>query len=101
VSFKYETAGRNTLDDINIVIEPKTTIGIVGESGSGKSVTALAIMQLLPPQANIVSGNISFNNVNLLKLRKQELQKFRGNKISMIIRFRMNTKNNTKVAEIG
>lgn len=59
-------------------------IGIVGESGSGKSVTALAIMQLLPPQATISSGQITFNGTELTKLSRRAMQKFRGNQISMI-----------------
>jgi len=84
IEFNSSSSSIKAVDDVSLEIKKGAALGLVGESGSGKSVTALAIMQLLPPQANIVSGNISFNNVNLLKLRKQELQKFRGNKISMI-----------------
>ena len=84
IEFESEASTIRAVDDVTLKIEKGATIGIVGESGSGKSVTALAIMQLLPPQANIVSGQIVFNNINLLGLQKREMRKFRGNKISVI-----------------
>lgn len=59
-------------------------IGIVGESGSGKSVMALAIMQLLPPQANIATGKIYFDGTDLIDLKPGKMRKLRGNSISMI-----------------
>jgi peptide/nickel transport system ATP-binding protein len=84
IEFKSESSTIKAVDDVNIEMKKGMAIGIVGESGSGKSVTALAIMQLLPPQANIVSGNIIFNNTNVIKLKPGEMQKLRGNNISMI-----------------
>lgn len=50
-----------------ISIHKGDSLGIVGESGSGKSLTALSIMQLLPAQAVIGSGNIYFNDQDLLQ----------------------------------
>ncbi len=84
IEFNSGSSTNRAVDNINLKIDKGQAIGIVGESGSGKSVTALAIMQLLPPQANIVSGNINFNNTNLIELNKDEIRKFRGNNISMI-----------------
>jgi len=70
VSFKYETAGRNTLDDINIVIEPKTTIGIVGESGSGKStLISLLTAALKPDRGELKIGGHLYDEYNILDLR--------------------------------
>lgn len=84
IEFESSSSTIKAVDDINLEVRKGKAIGIVGESGSGKSVTALAIMQLLPPQANIVSGKITFNGTELIKLNRKEIQKFRGNKISMI-----------------
>jgi peptide/nickel transport system ATP-binding protein len=63
-------------------------LGLVGESGSGKSVTSLAIMRLLPPQA-IITGEIEFAenggaSQNLLSIDSEHMRSFRGSKISMI-----------------
>ncbi len=70
--------------DVSLSVNRNQSIGIVGESGSGKSLTALAIMKLLPPQANVLGGNIVFDGVDLQKLTNKEIRKYRGNRISMI-----------------
>ncbi len=84
IEFKSESSIIKAVDNVNLNMEKGAAIGIVGESGSGKSVTALAIMQLLPPNAKTSSGEIIFNNANILKLKPGEMRKFRGNNISMI-----------------
>ncbi|MBH0164322.1 ABC transporter ATP-binding protein [Fictibacillus sp. 7GRE50] len=60
------------------------TLCIVGESGCGKSITALSIMGLLPSNGRITDGSISFNNKNLASMSPKEMQKLRGNDVSMI-----------------
>ena len=72
------------VDNVSLNVKRGTSLGIVGESGSGKSITALAIIKLLPPQAIFSLGNIYFDNINLANLDKKEIRKFRGNRISMI-----------------
>ncbi|NKX41714.1 ABC transporter ATP-binding protein [Rhodobacteraceae bacterium R_SAG2] len=57
---------------------------VIGESGSGKSVTANALMGLLPPLMKVSSGEILFQGQDLLKLNEPALQKLRGRVISMI-----------------
>ncbi|MDD5361321.1 MAG: ABC transporter ATP-binding protein [Ignavibacteria bacterium] len=60
-------------------------LGIVGESGSGKSVTAYSILNLIPnPPGKIVSGEIIYRGIDLLKLSSEEIRKYRGAEISMI-----------------
>jgi len=59
-------------------------VGLVGESGSGKSMTALAIMRLLPKVATIVDGEILFKGEDIASLGEERLVNIRGQKISMI-----------------
>lgn len=84
IEFNSGQSANRAVDNVNLKLEKGKALGLVGESGSGKSVTALTIIQLLPPQANVVSGDIVFNNSNLFKLNREDIQKFRGNNISMI-----------------
>ncbi|NQU32218.1 MAG: ABC transporter ATP-binding protein [Bacteroidetes bacterium] len=72
------------VDDVSLRVARGASIGIVGESGSGKSITALSIIQLLPPQANLISGDIYFDGTELTKLSTNEIRNYRGNRISMI-----------------
>ena len=73
--------------DVSLSLQKGETLGLVGESGSGKSVTSLAIMRLLPPQAAL-SGEVRFGNngsaQNLLTLSSEQMRALRGSKISMI-----------------
>ena len=71
------------LDGISFTIEPGQRLGLIGESGSGKTVTALAIMGLLPPNAQ-VSGSIRLAGDELLGLDEGELAKRRGKAVSMV-----------------
>ncbi len=83
----FETAKGSiaVVDDISFTIDPGEVVGIVGESGCGKSVTALSIMGLLPPKTSRVeTGNIFFEQQDLLKKRKSEMRKIIGKKIAMI-----------------
>ncbi len=74
--------------ELRFGISPGEVLGLVGESGSGKSVTSLAIMRLLPPQANI-RGEVLFGTngsqpQNLLQLESEKMRSLRGSSISMI-----------------
>jgi peptide/nickel transport system ATP-binding protein len=72
------------VEDINLEIHPNEILCVVGESGSGKSVTAFAVMGLLAPAVKPVSGEIWFEDRDLLTLPLAELQALRGNRLSMI-----------------
>jgi peptide/nickel transport system ATP-binding protein len=69
--------------DVSFSIERADTLGLVGESGSGKTLTALAIINLLPDHATL-SGRICFNDVELTSRSDSELCHIRGNRIAMI-----------------
>ncbi len=73
------------LDGLSLRLGRGDTVGVVGETGCGKSITAKAILGLLPvPPTRIVSGEILFHSQDLLRLSEKETEKIRGNKIAMI-----------------
>jgi peptide/nickel transport system ATP-binding protein/oligopeptide transport system ATP-binding protein len=79
---------------VSFAVRERETIGIVGESGCGKSVTALAILGLVPPPNGRVSGGgIRFEGRNLLALSPRELRAIRGNRIAMIFQEPMTSLN--------
>ncbi len=84
LSFKLESGIYKTLYDVSVSLKKGEIHALVGESGCGKSMTAMSIMQLLPKNAFITSGEIIFNNENLLNIKKSELIKLRGTKIALI-----------------
>ncbi|HEX3319235.1 MAG TPA: ABC transporter ATP-binding protein [Terriglobales bacterium] len=74
--------------DVSFDIAPGEVLGLVGESGSGKSVTSLAVLRLLPPQAR-VQGTLQFSGsdrgtINLLGISSDDMRSFRGSRIAMI-----------------
>ena len=78
--------------NLSFELMPGDTLGIVGESGCGKSMTALAILGLLPENA-VTAGAIRFDHRNLLVCSEQELCQIRGNRISMVFQEPMTSLN--------
>jgi len=80
----------HAIDDLDLDIRQGETLGIVGETGSGKTMTALAILRLIPYPGKIESGSIVFcdrdsgGELELLKLSEGRMRAIRGNKISMV-----------------
>ena len=73
------------VDGLSFHVNKGETLGIVGESGSGKSVSQYSYLGLIPmPPGKIESGTATFDGTDLLSLNQQELQNFRGSRISMI-----------------
>ena len=73
------------VDDVTFQLGYGETLGLVGESGCGKSVSALSIARLVPdPPGKIVSGEITFDGIDLLKLGEDEMRKLRGKEIGFI-----------------
>jgi peptide/nickel transport system ATP-binding protein len=75
--------GTPILRDVSFTMQPGRTFGLVGESGSGKSMTALALMQLLPDGSR-TSGRASLDGINLLDRPEAEMCTLRGNELGMI-----------------
>jgi len=91
--FKLKRGVVKAVDDISFTIDKGEILAIVGESGSGKSVTALSIMGLLQNPGRIASGEILYKSQDLSKLSQKELQKLRGDRISMIFQEPMTSLN--------
>ncbi len=85
VSFKTDEGIVRAVDSVSLTINKGEVLGLVGESGCGKSVTSMSILRLVSsPPGSIDSGEITFDNKNLLSLPIEELRKIRGKSISMI-----------------
>ena len=83
------------VESVSFVIPRERTVALVGESGSGKSVSALAIMGLLPPQNAIVAlhSAIEYDKRSLLNLSRADWQLIRGSRIAMIFQNPMTSLN--------
>ncbi|HSK68166.1 MAG TPA: ABC transporter ATP-binding protein, partial [Candidatus Limnocylindria bacterium] len=87
------------VDGVTFAIPKGKTVGVVGESGCGKSVTSLSLMQLVQrPQGQIVGGSIRLNLGNgkaydIAKVPSSEMEKIRGNTVSMIFQEPMTSLN--------
>ena len=78
-----EIDGRRVVDGISFEIPDGARLGLIGESGSGKSLTALAVLGLLPDGAT-ASGSIRWNGIELIGMPDRELAKLRGDDIGIV-----------------
>ena len=83
----------HAVDSLDLTVRRGQTLGLVGESGCGKSVTALAIMGLLPRGSAEVSGRIRFDRIDMLTLSDREMRDMRGNRLAMIFQEPMTSLN--------
>ena len=84
VEFQTVEGTVHAVDHLNYTLHKGEKLGIVGESGSGKSVSSLGMMQLIPnPPGRITGGEILYHGKDLVKASEKEMQKIRGNEISM------------------
>ena len=75
---------RRVVDGVGFALAPGEVLALVGESGCGKSMTALALLGLLPGAARRVGGTIGFEGDDLARLPESRLRAIRGNRISII-----------------
>ena len=94
VEFQTVEGTVHAVDHLNYNLHKGEKLGIVGESGSGKSVSSLGMMQLIPnPPGRITGGEILYHGKDLVKASEKEMQKIRGNEISMIFQEPMTSLN--------
>ena len=96
LSVAFRHGGRETLavDRVSFDLAKGETLALVGESGSGKSVTALSIMKLLPyPSAHHPSGEIHFNDRELIAMNEREMRRVRGDEITIVFQEPMTSLN--------
>lgn len=93
VAFGNKKNSIEILHAISLEVFENEILGIVGESGSGKSVTSLSIMGLLPKKHTNLSGNILFEQHNLLTTDEKVFRKIRGKEIAMIFQEPMSALN--------
>ncbi|MBT5231225.1 MAG: ABC transporter ATP-binding protein [Methylococcales bacterium] len=83
-SFSTNQGPVRVLDQVSLSIKAGETLALLGESGCGKSMTALAIMRLLPDNGRINQGKITLNEQSLLSLSERQMRNVRGKRIAMI-----------------
>jgi peptide/nickel transport system ATP-binding protein len=94
VSFRTDEGTVPAVDGVSFELPAGGTVGVVGESGCGKSVTALAIMRLLPvPPARVERGRVLFEGRDLLTLSERDMRRLRGDDLSMVFQEPMTSLN--------
>ena len=94
VEFQTVEGKVQAVDHLSYTLHKGEKLGIVGESGSGKSVSSLAMLQLIPnPPGRVTGGEILYKGQDLVRLSEKEMQKLRGNEISMIFQEPMTSLN--------
>ena len=84
VTFNTYAGEVKALDGVELTVRKGEILGLVGESGCGKSVTSLSIVGLLPPNANVVSGQVLLEGQDILRMSKEDLRKVRLSEIAMV-----------------
>ena len=84
VDLQTEIGMARAVDALNITLNKGQTFALVGESGCGKSMTALALLRLLPDNAVIQSGQVQLNDVDVFQLSENQMRSIRGRRISII-----------------
>lgn len=84
LSVRIASSGLLAVNDVSFEVTKGQTFALVGESGSGKSMTALAMLRLLPDAVHIHSGKVFVDDVDLFSLSESQMRRIRGGKVGMI-----------------
>jgi oligopeptide/dipeptide ABC transporter ATP-binding protein len=96
VAFRAEAGEVRVVEGVSLRLAPGRILGLVGESGCGKSITARAVMRLLPePPARVSARCLRFEGTELLSLPERRMREVRGNRIAMIFQEPMTSLNPT------
>lgn len=82
--FRSNDVDYQALHNINLSLKKGEMLALVGESGCGKTITAMSVLRLLAPNAKITSGEIIYNNKNILSLSEKDMQYIRGKEIALV-----------------
>ncbi len=95
LSIHYPTSSGivRAVDSVDLSLPRGGVVGLVGESGCGKSTLGLAILKLMRPPGQIVSGDIVLDGENLIDKDEAEMRKVRGPKVSMVFQDPMTSLN--------
>ena len=100
VSIAENSKNKKLIKSVSFNIKKNEIVGLIGESGSGKSLTSLCILGLLEKKNFNISGEIYFNQRNIINLQENEIMKIRGSEISIIFQEPMTALNPTmKIGE--
>jgi peptide/nickel transport system ATP-binding protein len=91
--YQIKAGNVSAVDNVGFTIHQGEAVGLVGESGCGKTSTALALLRLLPANAEYISGEIRLNGKDLLQLSEEGMRKHRWKDIAMVFQGAMNSWN--------
>jgi peptide/nickel transport system ATP-binding protein len=84
VTFSTDAGSVTAVDEIDFELSPGETVALVGESGCGKTVTALALLGLVPAPGRVSAGQVFYDGSDLTSLSEDALDRLRGDRIAMI-----------------
>jgi peptide/nickel transport system ATP-binding protein len=84
IAFPAARGQTRPVDGVSFAVAPGERLGLVGESGSGKSLTALAVMRLLPAAGRVVRGRVDFAGQDVLALGPRAATRYRGREVAMV-----------------
>jgi oligopeptide/dipeptide ABC transporter ATP-binding protein len=84
VRYRTKEATTYAVEDVSLELKPGRVLALVGESGAGKTTVGMSILKLLPQEAEILGGSVTFDGLDLLGLKDDELRRIRGRRIAMI-----------------
>jgi oligopeptide transport system ATP-binding protein len=94
VKFRLKRGTLTAVDGVSFAVGAGETFGLVGESGSGKTVTARALMRLIPtPPGEISRGGIQFDGADVLRLDDEAIRALRGRRMAMVFQEPMSALN--------
>ena len=93
VEYSTRAGTLRAVDNVSFDIKREEVLGLVGESGCGKSTLGKALMRMIAEPGRITSGELIFNDRDLMKISKDEMRNIRGNQISMIFQDPMTSLN--------
>lgn len=93
VGFRQEGQWVSVINGVSFDIGRGESFALVGESGSGKSISALSVLRLLPPNAQIMGGSVALSGVNLFAVSELAMRSIRGRRIAMVFQDAMSALN--------